>query len=338
MRKFNLLFLILLASTSVFASNDYPHAYGEYVEINYDDKHAPVRPVGSGHEAVTERYGKLIVTEGDFTAESDNKPWSSWWYPRYEKTLFEDKGRNDLSTLSKYDRFARKSGQRRSNARNYEEQNLYTERAVDWAGLCDAWALASIMAEEPVRSVRKKGITFTVKDLKALVIKTYSKTNLKGHFGQRNNGAWDDHYEDIYPDQFHKFFQVELFEKRKPFIIDYDAGMQVWNVPVFKVKTKITADPQRDNMVNVKTFIWYASPFVKDLNFVGIRPITKIYKYKLFGRWTRQGFEVSGGQWMKESRRDHPDFVMAKPDRIKRGSFNKELQADIVDKILKGSY
>ena len=337
MRIINFLILGLLLSSSTFASLDYPHAYGNYVEINYDDKHAPIRPTDSGHEAVTEKYGKLIVEEGDFTAEADFKPWSSWWFPKFEKTMFEDKGRNNLSPLSKYDRFARKSGQRRADARNFEEKNLYQDRAPLWVGLCDAWALASIMEVEPKRPVRKKGIYFEVKDLKALLIKTYAKTDFKGHFGQRNNGQWDDHYEDIYPDQFHKFFQAQLFRKGKPFLMDYEAGVEVWNVPVFKVKTKITADPNRNNVVNVKTFVWYASPFVQEMAFVGIKPVIKIYDYQLFGRWTRRGFEVNGGQWMKQSRRDHPDFVMVKPSEVERGSFNKELQIDMVDKILKGS-
>jgi len=337
MKIIKMLILGLVISNYAFGFDDYPHAYGEYVEINYDDKHAPIRPEGSEHEGVTEKYGKLIVTEGDFTAESDTKPWSSWWFPRFEKTLFEDQGRNKLSTLSKYDRFARKSGQRRADARNYEENNLYQENSALWVGLCDAWALASIMEEEPVRSVRKKGIHFNVKDLKGLLIKTYGKTDFKGHFGQRNDARWDHHYEDIFPDQFHKFFQVEMFKKKKPFLMDYDAGVEVWNVPVFKVKTKISADPQRNNVVVVKTFVWYASPFVREVAFVGIKPITKIYDYELHGRWTRRGFEVYGGQWIKQSRRDHPDFVMAKPSEVERGSFNKELDIDIVDKILKGS-
>ena len=75
----------------------------------------------------------------------------------------------------------------------------------------------------------------------------------------------------------------------------------------------------------------------KEVDFVGIKAITKIYDYKLFGRWTRRGFEVNGGQWIEQSRRDHPDFVMAKPSEVERGSFNKEIDVDIVDKILKGS-
>jgi hypothetical protein len=278
-----------------------------------------------------------VVEEGDFTAQSDIMPWSSWWYPRFQKILFEDKGRNKLSTLSKYDKVAKKYGQRNPSARRYEEEKLYNERAVDWSGLCDAWALASIMEKEPTRDIRKKGVVFKVGDLKALLIKTYANTDLKGHFGQRNNGAWDDHYEDIYPDQFHRFFQVEMFDKKRPFIMDYDATIQVWNVPVYKVKTKITRDSRRNNVVNVKTFVWYASPFVEDVNFVGIRPITKIYKYNLFGRWTRGGFRVNGGEWVEESRRDHPDFLIPKPEEVERGSYNDELEIDIVDKILEGS-
>jgi hypothetical protein len=337
MKKINYLILALIFPLLTIAHDDHSNSYGDFMETHSYDKHAPVRVSGNEHEDVTNKYGKLIVREGDFKAESEKKPWAGWWYPKYEKTLFEDKGRNNLSTLSKYDRYARKSGQRRASSRNYEEQNLYQEDAIDWVGHCDAWALASIMEDEPTRSVRKKGITFTVKDLKALLIKSYAKTDLKGHFGQRNNGRWDDHFEDIYPDQFHKFFQVEMFKRGKMFLMDYDATIEVWNVPVYKVKTKIKKDPVRKNVVIVKTYLWYPSPRVKDLNFVGLEPITKIFHYELFGQWTRRGFEVYGGQWIKSSRLDHPDFVMAVPDKIKRGSWNKELDIDIIDKILKGS-
>lgn len=335
-----LAFALLSLSAFAFADYlpDYNYNYGEYVEQLFSfDKAEPVRPMGIPFTTAVEKYGKAEVEIGDFNVEAKQKPWSSWWFPSFDKLLFEDKD-GDLSPLSKYDVFARKSFRKKTDARNFEEKNLYDPRAVGWAGLCDAWSMAAILEKEPVRQVTKNGITFNIVDLKGLLLKTYEGVAITEVYGQRNNAQWDSVYEDIYPEQFHRFLQVEIYEKKNAFIMDYDAGIQVWNVPVYKSKMKITKDEQNPNMVHVRTFLFFPSQFIEDYNFIGTKELYKSYTYDLYGSWNRAGkFVVDYGLWTESSKWDHPDYFLAIPKEVVRKSHNTEINPEIVDEILKGS-
>lgn len=340
--KSKILLLLSLLSLKIHASGnylpEYPYNNGDYVEINYLlDKSEPTRPSGIPFTAAVAKFGKSEVTLGDFNVEAKQKPWSSWWYPSFDKLLFED---NDgtLSPLSKYDTFAKKSFRKKTFARDFEEKNLYDPRSVEWAGLCDAWSMAAIIEKEPKKSVTKNGIVFNVVDLKGLLLKTYEGSALTEVYGQRNNAQWDSVYEDLYPEQFHRFLQVELYEKKNAFIMDFDASIQVWNVPVFEAKMKITKDEQNSNVVHVKTFVSFPSQFIDDYNFTGTQKVMKSYTYDLYGSWNREGkFLVDYGLWTESSRWDHPDYVIAVPKELARSSRNTEIDPKIVDAILEGS-
>jgi len=286
-----------------------------------------------GDKAVFSKFGQLFVEIGTFSKEIDNRPWSSWWFPRNQDTLIKNT-KLSKSPLYKYDKFAVLSGNKSSEALVYEQKHIYSPLGEKWSGLCDAWALAAIMEPEPRSPVTRLGIKFSIMDLKALLIKTYSLTNLRKIYGSRNNGGKWDNPDDIYPDEFHKFFQVQIFELGLPFIMDYDAGKQVWNVPVYKVTTRIGKHPKHSNKLIVRSFVSFASPFVKDKNFIGTKPSARIYDYELFGKWTKKGFLVTGGKWIGKSVISHPDFVVEKPDKLKRGSYNRELDINVVDRIL----
>jgi hypothetical protein len=282
-------------------------------------------------------YGPLEVEAGDFTTVAQGaKPWSSWWYPLWQDTLFHsDPG--DLSPLEKYDQYVRRSGYYDPGAALFEQQNLYQPRGEGWMGHCDAWALASIMQPEPKTPMIYYGIRFNVKDLKALIIKTYDGVQDLKHYGQRNNGQWDSVYEDIYPEQFHRFLQAEIFEKKKQFIMDHDAGIEVWNVPVYRAQTRVTADASDDHVMHVKTWLWTASPHVDDYNFVGTKEVILDYTYDLYGVKQPDGkFKVEFGLWTDRSRWDHPDYVIPKPDQIERKSRNQKIDPAIVDRIVRG--
>ena len=339
--KSKTLLLILFVSLKTFASDnylpEYDYNYGEYVEQLFSiDKSGPVRPSGLPFTAATEKFGKAVVELGEFNVEAKQKPWSSWWFPYFDKLLFEDKG-NQLSPLSKYDAFAKKSFRKKTDARNFEETKLYDSRAVGWAGLCDAWSMAAILEKEPVRPVTKNGTTFNIVDLKGLLLKTYEGAYLTEVYGQRNNAQWDSVYEDLYPEQFHRFLQIEIFEKKNAFIMDYDAGIQVWNVPVYKTRMKITKDDQNPNMVHVRTSLTFPSQFIEDYNFTGTEELSKSYTYDLYGSWDSGKFVADYGLWTNDSRWDHPDYFLAVPKQLDRKSRNTEIDPKIVDAILEGS-
>lgn len=326
-----ILILLLIPFYSFAQSTDLV-TYGDYVYYSVDES-AYYQPQGAPFNSVTSEYGELVIKAGKYEFESDHKVWSSHWFPYYETELWE----GDSAPLVKYDKYAYQR-RIRTSAASFEKEKIYNPRASEWEGLCNAWAMAAITYPEPQRAVRLYGIDFEVGDLKALILKTFEKEMGDKFYGQRNNAEWDSVYADVYPEQFHKFLQIEGFEKKNAFIMDFDAGYQVWNVPVYKAKSIIKEDPENPKRVSVKTYVSYASPFVMDRNMVGIENETKVYSYDLYGKWTSKGFIVEYGYWKDSSRWDHPDYLIPRPNRApKRESNNSEVDYRLVDEIVKYS-
>lgn len=310
-----------LALTSCGSDDGSSVSYSRFEENNHRN---------SDEDAVTAEYGVLKVKEGDYTFQSEVTPWSSWWFPMRDRFLFD---RNDADApLVKYDSYVSRRHSIQSKAANYEEHELYNPAQAAWAGLCHAWAVASILHREPTRILTKERITFDVADQKALLLKSYENVGNLKIYGDRFDGQHDDNYNDIYPDQFHRFAQAHLEEQKKPFMMDYDASYPVWTVPVHKVKFSIKFDGP--NTANVKAWVTFASPLV-DAQFVGTREIVKTYTYRLYGNIDGNVMTVMDGEWTDASIQDHPDYVIAYPADVTRGSYNREIDIQMVDEILK---
>ncbi|OFZ53794.1 MAG: hypothetical protein A2428_02660 [Bdellovibrionales bacterium RIFOXYC1_FULL_54_43] len=283
---------------------------------------------------VTRIYGDLFVHEGEFEAESAVKPWSSWWYPTKDTYLFQKRG-DELSPLEKYDRLMR-SRNLKATAAAFERDHLYDPNASAWEGLCNAWAIASLMEPEPTLPVRLGDIMFHVGDTKALIVKTYESIESLQAFGQRYNGGRTSEFDDLYPEQFHRILQAELFERGRPFIMDKDPGVPVWNTPVWKTQLQIVKDPSDPRVAHVTAWVVGASPFVESYDFVGTLSVVFQYTYDLYGYPQNDGsLRVVYGDWTGESRDYHPDFVTTLPDEKKRKSFNSELDPAVVDELLR---
>ena len=338
---FKALIFLTFAANATYV--EYPYNKGEFVEHFYElDNVAPTRPSGVPFTHAVVKYGKAIVKEGRFHAHAEKMPWSSWWYPTHDRRLFENSDDGEKSTLKRYDQYVRKIKPNSGSSRDFEEDEVYDPQSGGWAGLCHAWALASIMEDEPKKAVIKNGVKFRIQDLKALLLKTYESSYPKNTFGQRNNANWDSVYEDIYPEQFHTILMAELFEKKQAFLMDFDAAYQVWNVPVYQAKVRIEKDPDNSNVVHVSTTVTVASPYINDMDQVGTSPMAFNYKYDLYGNWEASDrFVVDYGIWVKkghsDSRRSHPDFIVVKPDSVIRKSKNEFIDPKIVDEILRGS-
>lgn len=320
--------------------------------------------------AVTQEFGYSVIKAKVFpfnsgSAKADIKPWSSWWFPKRDAKLFDDsKARNstdyeNLSALTKYDIYRKSRNPEAGSSAKYE-QNSYNPNSLTWEGLCDAWSMASITFPEPKRSVTiplgRSGITannmitFYIDDLKALLLKTFEAVDDKTikYYGQKFTGqenGWI--YPDIFPEQFHRFLEVQLFEKHKPFIIDHDQGIEVWNVPIFKANYTMTAIPDKPDSVFVRTWVYYADSIkTKEKNFIGTKEVVREYDYVLEGERNSDGdLVVKIGYWVKgptgnDSRRDHPDFIMLPPppEQLVRKSWNPEIDVSTVDEILSLSY
>jgi hypothetical protein len=293
----------------------------------------PQRP--AEFELVTANYGPLTVYEGEFDAESSVRPWSSWWYPTKDTYLFESRGQR-LSPLELYDSYVRKTRQLPGGAALFERERIYDPAAGSWEGLCNAWAIASLMSPEPRRMETIDGITFNVGDQKALLVKTYERVGGLRTYGQRNNGVHGTVFDDIYPDQFHRLIQAELFERGRPFMMDKDPGVAVWNTPIWKASVRTSRDLSDPYVMHVNTWLFGASPFVNYYDYVGTLAVVFEYTYDLYGIPQADGsFQVKYGAWTGESINYHPDFLTVLPEgSAQRSSRNSEIDAVVVDEIL----
>ena len=286
-------------------------------------------------------------------AESGIKPWSSWWYPKFEGTLFSSPG--GISPLEKLDLYRDAHFKARrpegTGAVSFEARK-HDPRALSWEGMCNAWSLASILAPEPQlpRSfqIGKREITFSVGDQKALLLKTFEGLSDQEVqvYGQKFTGSHDGWvHPDIFPDQFHRFIEVQLFEKKLPFIMDHDAGVEIWNVPVYKANYSMGPVEGMPHAIQVRMWLYSATSTQKsEMDFVGTKETIREYHYILFGEPTPDGLlEIHSGIWIKgsngiDSRKDHPDYFLTANESAlaARQSFNPYIHADVVDRIIRG--
>jgi hypothetical protein len=302
---------------------------------------AQLPSIPKGYDFVTKRFGLTRVKEGDFQSpDMQAIPWTGYWFPKQQKEMFAaDPDTGELSPLQRYDQWVKKVKGVESHAADIEAGS-YDPQSDSWEGLCNAWAAASIKEPGPTQDTVVDGVKFRAIDLRALLIKTHDgKPEGYTQYGERNEGTGQD-FQDIYPDQFHRFLQVQLFDNGQPFIMDKDPGPEVWNVPVFAAESQLMRDPADSHVMHVRTWITYAN-FSHDFLYNGsTEQVVKEYTYDLYGIQLPDGsFEVHSGFWTMvgdiDSTLDHPDFVTLLPDDdSSRASFNQGLNSQWVDEIV----
>ncbi len=285
----------------------------------------------------TDHYGELYVKEiGEMEVAVPAKPWSSHWFPARETYLFEWQGQGkEAAPLQKYDTFAKRRKNIDAKSSQFERENFYDPYATGWEGLCNAWAVASLVAPEPRQPMTLNGIRFGVGDLKAIIVKTYEDVEGMNFFGQRYLGDRLSLHTDIHPDQFHRIVQAEMFERGRPIIIDHDPGIPVWNTPIWRAGFNIARDQTDPNVLHVAAWFSGARPFVPDYDYVGTVPISFEYTYDLYGYQEGDSFRVVRGEWTGRSLDDHPDFVTTLPEGlIVHRSRNTEIDNEVVSELL----
>jgi hypothetical protein len=307
------------------------------VQVQADDLlPLPNRRMGGEYTQATDLYGAGVIMEGNWFVDTKVGAWSASWYPISDDSLFKDPS----STLRKYDLYISKAKGTSTHAAEFEEKKIYQPSAESWAGRCHAWALASVMEPEPVlkRPVTLNDVTFGTADLKALLILTYDNVRKLTQFGQRFDGDENAIPEDIYPDQFHRVLQVELFGKKRPIIMDKDMGREVWNTPVHKAEITIVKDIENHHMMHVKAALVGSSPLDPSSKHEGPAKKNVIYEYTydLYGYSQLDGsLKVMYGVWTGDSIRNHPDFLWALPDQKDRESGNPDINVQWVDELIK---
>ncbi len=111
-----------------------------------------------------------------------------------------------------------------------------------WWGLCHAWVPAAILEPEPQRDVTVNGVTFTVSDIKALLITMYDRNSSLMIGGRCNEKEIErdevtgevllDQCDDTNAGTWHVVAVNMLGIMKRAFAEDRTAGYQVWNQPV----------------------------------------------------------------------------------------------------------
>jgi hypothetical protein len=283
--------------------------------------------------AVTNAWGPLVVHSGEFDDSATTIPWSGSWLPIKSTYLFQSD--NGLAPLQKYDLYNQKAHGAKTTAADFEKNDpyLYDPNALGWEGRCDAWATASILEPEPTRGVSLNGVDFTVGDLKALLIKTYETTHSLKQFGSNFTPGSD--FNEMYPDQFHRAVQHEIFENHRLMVFDNDPTEQVWNTPLYRTMFEIEDDAQDETVMHVTAYVWGVSAFIPDMDYVGTLTVKYIYTYDLYGNRQADGsMAVAYGNWTGDSKIQHPNFVSVVSGESDHSSNNTQISTDIVNEII----
>jgi hypothetical protein len=244
---------------------------------------------------------------------SRNKVWTSNWYPYMEG--------GTVKALEKYDTAI---GDSTKKASNWEAQKTAALKDVKWAGHCNGLAAASIMTNEPKHDVVYNGVTFTVEDIKALLIEIWQNSFGKS-VGKRcnnqnitydtNGRMADEECRDVSPAAFHILLTNFLNRFQKPIIVDVDATHEVWNTPIVSYNVKI-----KQNISVAEVTAWLTGTA---LNYYPWNPKAVLWTYfqtqVYFGDKNTKTYEyilernsngdIIGGEWYRESTKNHPDFI-----------------------------
>jgi hypothetical protein len=264
--------------------------------------------------------------------EAEVLPWSGWWWPASDAigaTLYAANG-----PLDKYDRYVGFVTGQSPGTRAWERENVYFP-GQPWAGHCNGYAAAALLEPEPTEPREVFGITFSVGDLKALLVDY--------HFADA--AAWSLPEEgDLNPADFHRTLLDWLRVGGKGFVVTFDlGGGEVWSYPAYRFESEWGLDPLQPGVWRVTTTVWLADMDVPP-DFVGLKPFPgpagKRFEYTLEG----DPNDPTGGGWTgvsQSGRFAHPGRIWYPEPRV-RNRNDRELVSPGLDRatvanILAGS-
>lgn len=266
--------------------------------------------------------------------KADRKPYSGYWYPEmYGGTNIVVSG--NATPLQKYDN-AFHGGDDKAEAWETEKHS----GKVDWAGHCNGFAAASVRHPiEPFKNVTRNGVTFSPKDIKALMAELYMSADFEFLGGNRceiegvapRPSDRDDPEvmsicEDINPGTLHAAMANWLGKMRHGLIMDKDIDNKVYNLPLYKYEVlamndditrtqamaaitgsggTYTFNPRAVSFALLHTRLTYVNyTEFEDLGKFEPRSMNLHYVLEL-----NAAGEIIGGEWTTESQGNHPDFI-----------------------------
>ena len=199
--------------------------------------------------------------------------------------------------------------------------------ALNWEGLGNGWAIASLMHDEPaprtITNAEGLAIPFGSADIKALLSYYYAfgqppmtrqiglRCEQKEGWHQSNPSCMDD----LNAGAFHIVLANRIGIQGKGLIADLDRYQDVWNHPIFGFKTELVNELPADNapagtakVMYMRTTISYVdkgtgNSWFPVKNTLEQEESTRIYTYHLY---LNSNGDIIGGQWKSS---DRPDFV-----------------------------
>jgi len=245
-------------------------------------------------------------------AEVEPAAWSGWWWPAFNgvgPTLFAVSG-----PLDKYDQYALALRGVNPGTRDWERESVFFPN-TPWAGHCNGFAAAALLEPEPQEPVTALGVTFSVADLKGLLVDY--------HFGDAAVWSFGDSGADVSPAKFHSMLLDWVGRGNKGFVVTFDlGGGEVWSYPVYRFASQWAPDAVEDGLWHVTTTVWMADMSVP-ADFMGTRPYPgpngKTFTYDLRGDprhpgdgdWTGSS---ANGRFAHPNRIWYPDARVRNPD------------------------
>jgi hypothetical protein len=135
--------------------------------------------------------------------------------------------------------------------------------APAWMGLCDGWAAAAMMEEEPTQPRTLYGIDFSVADLKGLLTKVWQQAYFE---------AWEPT-----PKNLHEKLQEVITERGLPLLMDLAPGREVSTYPAYHYE--IRKLKEEGPTATFEAEVWFAGFASPD--FIGTTYFTRTFRYRL---------------------------------------------------------
>lgn len=272
--------------------------------------------------------------------DSAKIPYVGSWYPQELGGVSRDLGTGNV--LQKYDA-AFNNGQ--GLAVKWEKDNHTLapgSEASEWAGHCNGFSAAAQRHAEPKNSVSRGAVTFSPKDIKALLAEVHMGAKFYFMGGNRcqdgvvktpstrSDPFSTNECDDVNPATFHVTVANWIGIQKHTLIIDTHSDEQVWNYPHFKYESTVKSvdaseamrlitgtaastyrfNPEAVSYKSVDLTLYHSPAYTNEYITATLkesdRVKSKIYQYILeldgAGR-------IIGGEWVGDSQKNHPDFL-----------------------------
>lgn len=190
--------------------------------------------------------------------------------------------------------------------------------SVDWAGICEGTAMASMLFKQPkpitLINQYNQHIPLYTSDMKAFV-SWYMARVSKGRIywigkrceqNRRNDPCWD-----VNPGAFHAVLANHVGVRKEIFLMDNTRTKAVWNYPVFEFDSKIKSVkdlPYGNRRYHIRTKLKHGGSVLPHTNLIDSIRYARTRTFDYYVDVNDMG-NITGGEWISKN---HPDFLWYK--------------------------